>query len=182
MAARASRETGVGEGATVTPIRAGGTEPATGHGADPAPAFDRFYREETPAMVRVATLLVGSRPVAEDLVQDAFVRVHARWATIESPRAYTRRAVVNACRSHLRRRVLERRHQAGLTVGVADLGARELLDALAQLPERQRAAVVLRFYADLSERETADALGCAPGTVGSLVHRALATLRTAVER
>lgn len=110
------------------------------------------------------------------------MRVHARWSTIENPAAYTRRAVVNACRSYLRRRRLERRHQAALSVGVADLGARELLDALAALPERQRSAVVLRFYEDLSEREVAAALGCAPGTVGSFVHRALATLREAIDQ
>jgi len=144
--------------------------------------FDAFYRSTLPAMVRVATLIVGSRPTAEDLAQDAFVRVHAHWAGIDDPAAYTHRAVVNACRSHLRRRVLERRHRASLAPDVAELEARELLDALAALPDRQRAAVVLRFYAGLSERETADALGCAPGTVGSLVHRALATLRQAIER
>lgn len=164
----------------MTPLRpdVGG---ATGGGA-PADGFDAFYRDQVPGLVRAATLIVGSRAVAEDLVQDSFVRVHARWAGIDAPAAYTRRAVVNACRSHLRRRVLERRHLATLSVGVADLEARELLDALAVLPERQRAAVVLRFYADLSEREVAAALGCAPGTVGSLVHRALATLRSVVER
>lgn len=144
--------------------------------------FDAFYRSALPDMVRVATLIVGSRPAAEDLVQDAFVRVHGRWSTIDDPAAYTHRAVVNACRSHLRRRVLERRHRAGLGTDVAELEARELLDALAALPTRQRAAVVLRFYAGLSERDTAEALGCAPGTVGSLVHRALATLRQAIER
>lgn len=144
--------------------------------------FDAFYRRALPDMVRVATLVVGSRATAEDLVQDAFVRVHARWSGIDDPAAYTHRAVVNACRSHLRRRVLERRHRATLSVDVAELEARELLDALAALPVRQRAAVALRFYAGLSERETAAALGCAPGTVGSLVHRALATLRQAIER
>lgn len=143
--------------------------------------FAAFYRQQVGPMVRVATLIVGSRPVGEDLVQDAFVRVHARWRAVDDPLPYTRRAVVNACRSHLRRRVLERRHLASLSVGVEDLGARELLDALAALPPRQRAAVVLRFYADLPERDVAAALACAPGTVGSLVHRALATLRQQID-
>jgi RNA polymerase sigma-70 factor (sigma-E family) len=159
--------------ATVTPL------PTVDAGHD---GFDAFYRDALPDMVRVATLVVGSRATAEDLVQDAFVRVHARWSSIDDPGAYTRRAVVNACRSHLRRRILERRHRATIGAEVAELGARELLDALAALPTRQRAAVVLRFYAGLSERETAEALGCAPGTVGSLIHRALATLRQAIER
>ncbi|HEX7134772.1 MAG TPA: sigma-70 family RNA polymerase sigma factor [Iamia sp.] len=164
---------------TSSPRRGTVTALPRGRAAD---GFDAFYREALPEMVRVATLVVGSRATAEDLVQDAFVRVHARWEGIDDPAAYTRRAVVNACRSHLRRRVLERRHRATLSVGVAELEARELLDALAVLPTRQRAAVVLRFYAGLSERDTADALDCAPGTVGSLVHRALATLRQAIER
>lgn len=144
--------------------------------------FDSFYVAAAPELIRTATLIVGSRAVAEELVQDAFVRVHARWSTVTHPTAYARRAVINACRSHLRRRVLERRHRAALVEGVVELEARELLDALAGLPARQRAAVVLRFYGGLSERDTADALGCAPGTVGSLVHRALATLREAIDR
>jgi RNA polymerase sigma-70 factor (sigma-E family) len=144
--------------------------------------FTDFYRANQPELVRIATLIVGSRPQAEDLVQDAFVRVHAKWDRVERPEPYARRAVVNACRSHLRRRVLERRHHATLEVAAAELDARELLDALARLPVRQRSAVVLRFYADLSERETAEALGCPTGTVGSLLHRALARLREQIER
>ncbi len=147
-----------------------------------ASAFDELYRNELSELVRTATLIVGSRPIAEELVQDAFVRVHAKWERIDNPPAYARRAVVNACRSHLRRRSLERRHLGTLTVEVAELEARELLDALAELPVKQRAAVVLRFYAGLSERETAEAMSCPTGTVGSLVHRALATLRTRIDR
>ena len=110
------------------------------------------------------------------------MRVHGKWDTITNPPAYARRAVVNASRSHLRRRSVERRHLATLTVDVAELEARELLDALAELPTKQRTAVVLRFYSGLSERETAEAMDCPTGTVGSLVHRALATLRTRIER
>jgi len=145
-------------------------------------SFDEHYREQLAPLVRTATLIVGSRAIAEELVQDAFVRVHGRWGSIDHPVAYTRRAVVNACRSHLRRRVLEDRYRRAGRPEVADLGARELLDALAALPPRQRAALVLRYYDDLSERETAEVLGCAPGTVSSLVHRGLATLRTRIDR
>ncbi|MCB0978105.1 MAG: SigE family RNA polymerase sigma factor [Acidimicrobiales bacterium] len=159
------------DGATVTRLHAVRTS-----------GFDDLYRTEVAGLVRTATLIVGSRPVAEDLVQDAFVRVHAKWDRIDNPPAYARRAVVNACRSHLRRRAVERRHLGTLSVEVAELEARELLDALAQLPSKQRAAIVLRFYSGLSERETADALDCPTGTVGSLVHRGLATLRTRIER
>jgi RNA polymerase sigma-70 factor (sigma-E family) len=144
--------------------------------------FTDFYRAHQPELVRIATLIVGSRPQAEDLVQDAFVRVHAKWDRIETPEPYARRAVVNACRSHLRRRVLERRHHATLETQVTDLDARELLDALERLPLRQRTVVVLRYYAGLSEREAAEAIGCPTGTVGSLLHRALARLREQIER
>lgn len=165
------RAASTSDGATVTRLRA----------ARPS-EFDELYRTELAGLVRTATLIVGSRPVAEELVQDAFVRVHGKWDTITNPPAYARRAVVNACRSHLRRRSLERRHLATLTVDVAELEARELLDALAELPTKQRTAVVLRFYSGLSERETAEAMDCPTGTVGSLVHRALATLRTRIER
>ncbi len=163
------------------PQRRARVTPLASRTVDPG-GFDAFYQQTLPEMVRVATLVVGSRATAEDLVQDAFVRVHARWEGVDDPAGYTYRAVVNACRSHLRRRVLERRHRGSIGVGVAELEARELLDALAVLPTRQRAAVVLRFYAGLNERDIADALGCAPGTVGSLIHRGLATLRQAIER
>ncbi len=146
-----------------------------------------LYRERYVPMVRLAYLMVGSTTVAEDLVQDAFARMHRHWDTTEHPRAYLRTAVVNACRSHLRRVVLERayrRHPSVMAGATGDgvLGeADELFDALAALPSRQRAALVLRFYEDLSEADIAVALGCRPGTVKSLLHRGLAELRKVVE-
>jgi RNA polymerase sigma factor (sigma-70 family) len=112
-------------------------------------------------------------------VQDAFVRVFARWAEVETPRAYLRQAVVNACRSQQRRQSRELRHRQGsaqpATIGDAEID--EMADALATLSDRQRKAVVLRFYEDLPEAEIALLLGCRPGTVKSLLFRALARLR-----
>ncbi len=143
-------------------------------------SFEEFYAASFQDLVRLAALLVGSVPVAEDLVQDSFVKVHRHWGRIEAPLPYTRRAVVNACNSHHRRRFLERRHAALVVEPVQDLGASELADALGALPAKQRAAVVLRFYEDLTEVDTAAVLGCRPGTVGSLLHRAMATLRSAL--
>jgi RNA polymerase sigma-70 factor (sigma-E family) len=143
-----------------------------------------LYRERYGAMVRLAYLMVGSTSVAEDLVQDAFARVHRHWDDAEHPKAYLRMAVVNACRSHLRRLALERaykRHPSVTGDGVQS-APDELFDALAALPARQRAALVLRFYEDLSEADIAVALGCRPGTVKSLVHRGLAELRKVVEQ
>lgn len=143
-------------------------------------AFEDFYRTHHADMVRMASFLVESIEAAEDLVQDAFVKVQRRWHRIDNPLHYTRRAVTNACRSHHRRRYLERRHLRREQPLVAQFVAPKLLDAIAALPMRQRQAVVLRFYEDLSEKETARIIGCKQGTVGSLVHRAMKTLRGAL--
>jgi RNA polymerase sigma-70 factor (sigma-E family) len=177
-AARADVEA-LGQLASVTPI-ASSVGATTDAGAPQS--FSDFYREHAQAMVGVATLLVGSRAEAEEIVQDAFAKVHLRWDRVELPLAYTRRTVVNASRSVLRRRGVRERYERQLVPAVDELGARELVDAVGHLPARQRAAVVLRFYADLSERETAEALGCRPGTVGSLVSRAMHALRREIER
>ena len=152
-------------------------------GASPAGAstsFDDVYRREQPELVRLAVLLVGSTEVAADLVQDCFVRAHPRWSAVDDPRAYLRRSVVNACHSH--HRGLRRFRRLDLRPSEpVELGARELSDALAALPHRQRAALVLRFYAGLADADIADALDCRPGTVASLVHRGLAALREVIE-
>jgi len=132
-------------------------------------------------MVRLAFLLTRSDEVARDLVQDAFVRVHLRWASVEHPAAYLRRAVLNGSRSWHRRRLVERRHAASARVASADLGADELRDALARLPFRQRAAITLRFYEDLSEAEIAAALNCRPGSIGPSIHRGLEQLRKVIK-
>ncbi len=142
-----------------------------------------LYRERYVPMVRLAYLMVGSTSVAEDLVQDAFARMHRHWDNTEHPKAYLRMAVLNACRSHLRRQALERSYRRNPTLLNESIPAAgdELFDALAVLPARQRAALVLRFYEDLSEADIAVALGCRPGTVKSLLHRGLAELRKSVD-
>lgn len=88
---------------------------------------------------------------------------------------------MNACRSYHRRRFLERRRNGAAVVGVHDLEADELSDALARLPYRQRAALVLRFYRDLPDDEISEVLGCRPATVRSLVFRGLEQLRRVIE-
>jgi len=132
-------------------------------------------------MVRLAFLLTGSPDVAQDVVQDAFVSVHRAWSRVRDPRAYLRRAVVNACTSHHRRMFRERRTRASAGSTIVDLGADELFDVLETLPARQHAAIVLRYWHDLDESDIASALGCRPGTVGSLLHRAIARLREVIE-
>jgi RNA polymerase sigma-70 factor (sigma-E family) len=136
--------------------------------------FDQFMRGRWPSMVRLAYGLTGDAGHAEDLAQAAFARAYASWGRVSragDPDAYVRRIVVNANRSRLRRRRVaedlppEPEHS-------------ELLDALGRLGPRQRAVVVLRYWLDLSEAETAAALGCSVGTVKSQASRALATLRS----
>ncbi len=145
------------------------------------PSIDDLYRVRYAPMVRLAYLMVGDQGAAEELVQDAFVRVSRHLDSATSPSAYLRTAVVNACRSHLRRVRLERRHLQSLRVaeGTADTPD-ELFDALRALSPRPRAAVILRYYEDMSESDIATALGCRPGTVKSMLHRALSQLRGAL--
>jgi RNA polymerase sigma-70 factor (sigma-E family) len=146
-------------------------------------AFSDLYANEHDRLVRLAFVLTGSREVAEDVVQDSFVRLYHRWRSAEYPDRYLRQIVVNECKSHHRRSGRERDRRAMLYVvdSMPDRQGVELADVLFDLPYRQRAAIVLRYYSDLSENEIAEVLGCRPGTVGSLIHRGLAKLRKVIE-
>jgi RNA polymerase sigma-70 factor (sigma-E family) len=145
-----------------------------------------YVRNAAPAL-RFAYFLTGDREAAQDLLQEAFVRVATRLRhlhAIDDVDVYLRRTMVNLYTSSLRRRRLERRwlaRQRGLAVVHApahDPTERdEVWRALQALPDRQRAAVVLRFYEDLSEHETASALGCTRRALNSLIARALPALR-----
>jgi RNA polymerase sigma-70 factor (sigma-E family) len=147
-------------------------------------AFRRLYAEQFGGLVRLAYLTTGCMPAAEDVVQDAFVQLHRRWSRVEHPPAWLRRAVISRCTSWVRRRVLERRHsRTAEWVVVPGLSpdATAVRAALARLKPRQRAALFLRYYLDLPEAEIAEALGCRPGTVKSLLHRGLAVLKESLE-
>jgi len=149
-----------------------------------------LYQEHAPDAARLAYLLTGDRALAEDLVHEAFVRLFGRFRDLRNPdafRAYLRTTVVNQARSHFRRRRVERayveREGRAPDVAPADPGGRdELWEALRRLQPRQRAAIVLRYYEDLTEAQTAEILGCAVGTVKSLVSRGLDRLRTEIPR
>jgi RNA polymerase sigma-70 factor (sigma-E family) len=162
---------------------------ATGEGgrplAEPEP-FDLFFRSSYAGAVRLAHLLTGDRWGAEDIAQEAYSRLHPRFAELDNPEAYLRVSVVNAAQSFHRRRGRERarlqRVAAPGSAEAVDGGARELLDAIDHLPYRQKAVVVLRYYEDLSEAEIATVLGCRPGTVKSLASRALAHLSKEISR
>jgi RNA polymerase sigma-70 factor (sigma-E family) len=145
---------------------------------------ERLYRDYRLSLVRLAVLLVDDRETAEDVVQEAFAGLHRRWSVLHSEDAalgYLRASVVNGARSVLRRRRTVRRHPAAderaLTAEAADAGAlladehREVLAAIAQLPARQREVIVLRYWADLTDRQIADALGLSLGGVKSTASR-----------
>ena len=152
--------------------------------------FAEVYAAHAGPALRTAFLLCGDRHRAEDIVADAFVKIYRRWRRggIDEPGAYVRRAVINQANSRFRRLALERRH-AGTRSG-DDRGQRGSDDqfadaqlvaaALQRLPQRQRTALVLRYYDDLSVAQTAEAMGVSPGTVKSTVARGLANLQRAL--
>jgi RNA polymerase sigma-70 factor (sigma-E family) len=156
-------------------------EPGAGRTSASDQAFGELYSAERNRLVRLAYLLTGSQAVAEDLVQDVFIKARPRLADIEKPAAYLRRAVTNASWSWHRRRQREARHldhRPAIVAGTYDI---EIFDALARLSPRRRSVLVLRYYLDLSEAETADSLGWRIGTVKSTTHRALQDLRRMLE-
>ena len=148
---------------------------------DPArETFEALYRAHYPALMRLAFLLTGSNEAAEDLVHDVFLRARGRMP-LEHPSSYLRAAVVNACRSHHRRLDVARRHAPPPAPLVMPRELVEFRDVLLRLPVRQRSAVVLRYFCDLSDGEIAELLSCRPTTVRTLVHRGLAKLREVMQ-
>ncbi len=130
-------------------------------------------------LLRVAFVLTGSAPAAEDVVHDVFTKVGPRIDTLAEPVAYLRVAVVNRCRS-LHRRDLAAPQPDSPTDALMDVELIELRDALIALPIRQRSAIVLRYLCDLPEEEIAATLKCRRSTVRTLVRRGLAELREVI--
>lgn len=145
--------------------------------------FEANYRD----MCRLATLLLSDPHRAEDMVQEAFLRTYSGWGKLRHPEradAYVRRSVVNLCRSGLRHRLVETRGNAR-AAGQPQLPGWDgdgtgtsiaVLHAVRALPTRQRTAVVLRYYADLSQSDMAETMGCSVGTVKSQLAKARAAL------
>jgi RNA polymerase sigma-70 factor (sigma-E family) len=147
--------------------------------------YTEFVHASWPVLYRTAYLMLGDRGLAEDLVQTALAKTYASWGKVRdlgAARAYARTTLVNTATSWFRKkgwrnerpteRLREQAYDEDPTVRPG------LMQALGQLPPRQRAVVVLRFYDDLSVADTARTLGCAEGTVKSQTFDALATLRT----
>ena len=153
--------------------------------------FRDFMHARWPAMVRLAYGLTGDQGHAEDVAQAAFARAYASWPRVQrsgDPDAYVRRIVINENRNRFRkRRVAERLTDSALIDGEWTDATREydersaLVAALQRLGPRQRAVIVLRYWLDLTEHETAAVLNCSVGTVKSQASRALATLRQTTE-
>ena len=155
--------------------------------ADAEQQFVTWASRQSRGLQRTAFLLCGDWHVAEDLVQDTLTRTAMHWKRLAAkgdPDAYARIVLVNAARGRWRRRstqleqpVASFHNETQVGDGADDRADRHLLlTGLAELPERQRAAVVLRYLEQLSEAETAVAMGCSIGTVKSQTHRALKTL------
>jgi RNA polymerase sigma-70 factor (sigma-E family) len=149
-----------------------------------------LYVAYAPDGIRLAFLLTGDQALAEDLVQDAFVRLVGRLRHLREPAAfwtYLRRTIVNLATSHFRHRRVERAYLERVAAAPSSVAnVNDDLDEtmhriLLGLPQRQRAAIVLRFYEDLTDVQTAAVLGCSPGTVRSLVSRGMQTLREEME-
>lgn len=152
-----------------------------------------LYTEQYRSLVRLAVLLVRDVQTAEEVVQDAFVAMHTGWRRIrdtEKALAYLRQAVVNRSRSVLRHRTVVDKNvpKPAPDEPSAEQGAIALLErsaviaALRELPDRQREAIVLRYYADLSEAQIASAMGISRGAVKSHTARGMSALRTSLEQ
>lgn len=162
-----------------------GSLPSTDSEETATPGFADFYRQHYPAAVRLAWLLTHDNSSTEDVVQDAFVRLRPRFDGVLDRAAYLRTCVVNGCRDSARgaQRSATRLRLLSVTERTATTDRpSELLDVVATLPYNQRAAVVLRYWADLPELEIARILGVRPGTVRTLVARSLSTLRKDLPR
>ncbi len=156
-------------------------------------AVVELYSQHYRALVRLAALLLRDTPTAEEVVQDSFIAMHGGWQRLrdtEKALAYLRQAVVNRSRSVLRHRTVVDKNlqKAPPDMPSAEHGAMVLLErhavvaALRHLPDRQREAIVLRYYADLSEAEIATAMGISRGAVKSHTARGMSALRTALEQ
>jgi|SRR5580704_13644139 RNA polymerase sigma-70 factor (sigma-E family) len=172
----------------VAPARPPAGAPAGDLGSGPEAAVTALYQEHALGLTRLALVLTGDAQAAQDIVQDAFCGLHRRWGHLRDPGQalpYVRSAVLNGCRSEFRRRRSDRRNLgppeppawSAESAVLASEERREVLRALAALPPRQREALVLRYFHDLSEAEMASAMRVSRGTVKSTTARGLAALR-----
>jgi RNA polymerase sigma-70 factor (sigma-E family) len=186
-----------GEGARPTDVTetlvARSTAGAVAVAWDADQAVTALYSAHYRSLVRLATLLVRDVATAEEVVQDAFVAMHGAWRRLREPEkalSYLRQSVVNRSRSVLRHRaVVEKYAPKGLpdapsaeNGAIVELERFAVVKALSALPNRQREALVLRYYGDLSEAEIAQTMGISRGAVKSHTARGMAALRSVLEQ
>lgn len=168
----------------------GGTVVAVEGG--PAPSIEDVYRAEAHSLVGMLWVYTGDRDAAEELVQEAFVRLHTSWRSLRDPdraAAFVRTVAFNLARSRFRRLRVARRYvpeRAGLVASAEDglvlsEERRAVIDAVRSLPRRQRECVVLRYYGGLGEAETAHAMGVSVNSAKTHLRRALDALEHALE-
>ena len=161
-------------------------EDARSRDVDAGQAVTVLYREHATGLIRLAVVMLGDRPTAEDVVQEAFCGLYRRWAHLSDPAKslpYVRSAVLNGCRTVIRRRS---RHDGRLAAEPAAASAehdallgeehRAVIQGVRKLPPRQREALVLRYFMDLDVPEIAQSMGISPGTVKSTLSRGIAAL------
>jgi RNA polymerase sigma factor (sigma-70 family) len=151
----------------------------TGEASSDDVLLAELYRDEFASLMRVAFLMTGSNEAAEDAVQDTFIRCRSKLGALDHPPSYLRAAVINECRSVLRRskrRAIEDTETKDLPTDLV-----ELRDALGRLPDRQRAAIILRYFVDIPDTEIAAALSCKPSTVRSLIRRGVTNLKETLQ-
>ncbi len=169
--------------------RVAGAEMRTVELREESAGFADFFASQQRKALRLAYLLTGDGDLAEEVVAEVFVRMYSKWqrGTIDDPAAYLRRALINHVNSTFRRFEVRRRLDplnGSQLASAADSGVDDrdsVQRALLMLPVRQRAAVALRYLEDLSEAQTADALGVSVGTVKSQVSRGLDRMRELLE-
>src|SRR4249919_1258689 len=158
---------------------AAGDSQAALSGVERDATLSALHREHYRSLVRLACVLLDELGAGEEVVQEAFVRVHRSWAQVDQPLIYLRATVMNLSRSRMRRRLVARRRVEPVVrpamsaeehvVLLSD--QQEVLDAVRTLPRRQRECLVLRYYLELSEAEIAATLGISNGSVKSHSHR-----------
>lgn len=158
--------------------------------ADAGPLVTALYQAHGVGLIRLAVVMLGDRPAAEDVVQEAFCGLYRRWDHLDDPGnalRYLRSSVLNGCRSVLRNRGRLRLRlgqepgrpdsvESAESTALVGEEHRAVLAALRRLPDRQREALVLRFYLELSEAEIAATMGVSPGSVKTHLRRGLANL------
>ena len=158
---------------------------------DAEAAVGALYQAHAPGLIRLAYVMLGDRPGAEDVVQEAFCGLYRRWEHLADPDralAYVRSSVLNGCRSSLRRQTVRRAlvtfQRPAVSAEATVLSGEErqqVMQAVRRLPGRQREVLVLRFYLDLPDEEIARVMGIRPGTVRSAAARGLETLGRALK-